>query len=501
MGSKSFITIVCNFAVNMNLSKKYKQHKTDFEAIPQQRPISLPCRVTGCPCRAYLYVPLNGAQPVRCRCKHFADQHSAAPGFTCNACSKCSGFHSCFTCACGQPAYAHDTVVETKQERLAQGKPVGRDVPYAAMGGLTGFSSLAEGYIRLDDSGIGTSSQVSSLSKPEEDDMAFFERRYQERSINRNKDIMKISCSLSEVCPHANSVFGTLDPKKCLVRYIDYGNTEILKRSDIVEIPLDLQFSSVAKNLVFKMSEFVFDRENLAVGDFNLGSNVSLAKIKQDQKLIEENEKLKTEKEVLLERYTALELKVEQTAQELQDLSTSLEAVYGQAKGTDSEEILKKFYDWKCNKREEFTNVRSETEVSLQHLTAWFQSTLKSDDHDESEIEKIKQEVTQLRSSVFQEIYHEQEEYSDPMAYLMVPYYPMANLSAVQASMPLTSEDDNVRSLLCSLIYCRSSVTAEQVVSAECFVLPKETSSPNSEEDTEYSQKKEEEELKVESSD
>ncbi|VCW96628.1 unnamed protein product [Gulo gulo] len=195
---------------------RYKQHKTDFETIPQQRPISLPCRVSRCGCRAYLYVPLNGTQPIRCRCKHFADQHSAAPGFLCNACSKCSGFHSCFTCACGQPAYAHDTVVETKQERLAQGKPVGQDVPYAAMGGLTGFSSLAEGYMRLDDSGIGapsiefldspvtamdhpflkafqassssspltdvgTSSQVSSLKRPEEDDMAFFERRYQER--------------------------------------------------------------------------------------------------------------------------------------------------------------------------------------------------------------------------------------------------------------------------------------------------------------------------------
>ncbi|XP_012496123.1 PREDICTED: protein FAM221A [Propithecus coquereli] len=137
--------------------------------------------------------------------------------------SKCSGFHSCFTCACGQPAYAHDTVVETKHERLAQGKPVGRDVPYAAMGGLSGFSSLAEGYMRLDDSGIGapsvellespvtamdhpflkafqapsisspeiltdagTSSQVFSLRRPEEDDTAFFERRYQERERPRN---------------------------------------------------------------------------------------------------------------------------------------------------------------------------------------------------------------------------------------------------------------------------------------------------------------------------
>ncbi|XP_028645919.1 protein FAM221A isoform X1 [Grammomys surdaster] len=200
---------------------RYKQHKTDFETIPQQRPIDLPCRVSGCRCKAYHYVPLNGTQPIRCRCKHFADQHSAAPGFTCNACSKCSGFHSCFTCACGQPAYAHDTVVETRQERLAQGKPVGQDVPYAAMGGLTGFSSLAEGYMRLDDSGIGApsvdildspvsamdhpflramhtpstsspqplaggnevgpSTQLSSLRKPEEDDMAYFERQYQER--------------------------------------------------------------------------------------------------------------------------------------------------------------------------------------------------------------------------------------------------------------------------------------------------------------------------------
>ncbi|XP_055974598.1 protein FAM221A isoform X3 [Sorex fumeus] len=199
---------------------RYKQHKTDFETIPQQRPISLPCRVPGCKCQAYRYVPLNGTQPIRCRCKHFADQHSAAPASVCHACSKCSGFHSCFTCGCGQPAYAHDTVVETKQERLAQGKPVGQDVPYAAMGGLTGFSSLAEGYMRLDDSGVGvpsiefldspatstdhpflkafqapsssqetqkagTSNQVSSLRRSEEDDMAFFERRYQER-VDKN---------------------------------------------------------------------------------------------------------------------------------------------------------------------------------------------------------------------------------------------------------------------------------------------------------------------------
>ncbi|XP_033064585.1 serine/threonine-protein kinase 31 isoform X2 [Trachypithecus francoisi] len=651
------------------------------------------------------------------------------------------------------------------------------------------------------------------------------------------------------------------------------------------KLTLDLKNENDAGNLT------TFPKESLAVGDFNLGSNVSLAKIKQDQKLIEENEKLKTEKDALLESYKALELKVEQIAQELQnegniliaqrnemqqklymsvedfvlevdesslnkrlktlqDLSVSLEAVYGEAKeGANSDEILQKFYDWKCDKREEFTSVRSETDASLQRLVAWFQRTLKvfdlsveeplisedavdnideilektessvckeleialvdqgdadkeiilntysqvlqkirseerliatvqakykdsiefkkqlieylnkspsvdhllsikktlkslkarlrwklveknnleeSDDPDGSQIEKIKEEITQLRNNVFQEIYHEREEYemltslaqkwfpelpllhpeigllkymnsgglltmslerdlldaepmkelsskrplvcsevngqtillkgysvdvdteakvieraatyhrawreaeeesgllpliflflckSDPMAYLMVPYYPRANLSTVQASMPLNSEealkvmkgvaqglhtlhkadiihgslhqnnvfainreqgivgdfdftksmsqrasvnmmvgdlslispelkmgkpaspssdlyaygclllwlsvqnqefeinkdgipkvdqfhlDNKVKSLLCSLIYYRSSMTAEQVLNAECFLIPKEKSVPNPEKDTEYTPYKKEEEIKMENLD
>lgn len=69
--------------------------------------------------------------------------------------TQCTGYRSPFTCGCGQPGYAHVTVVETREERMTRGHPVGRAVPYAAMGGLTGFSSLAEGYQRLDPSGIG----------------------------------------------------------------------------------------------------------------------------------------------------------------------------------------------------------------------------------------------------------------------------------------------------------------------------------------------------------
>ena len=56
-------------------------------------------------------------------------------------------------------------IVETKEERAARGRPIGNAVPYQAMGGLTGFSSLADGYMRLDNSGIGPPSR-EFLEKP-----------------------------------------------------------------------------------------------------------------------------------------------------------------------------------------------------------------------------------------------------------------------------------------------------------------------------------------------
>ncbi|XP_078395036.1 protein FAM221A isoform X3 [Cetorhinus maximus] len=136
---------------------RYKQHKTDYKEIPIERPILLPCRVTGCRCISFSYVPLNGTHPIRCRCKHFADDHNEMAPYKCKNCAGCAGFHSSFTCGCSHPTYAHTMIVETKEERLARGRPVGPDVPYAAMGGLTGFNALAEGYMRLDSSGIDSS--------------------------------------------------------------------------------------------------------------------------------------------------------------------------------------------------------------------------------------------------------------------------------------------------------------------------------------------------------
>ena len=67
----------------------------------------------------------------------------------------CTGFSAPFTCTCGEAAYKHQTLVETKEEREKRGHPTGYATPYQAMGGITGFSSLAEGYLRLDPSGRG----------------------------------------------------------------------------------------------------------------------------------------------------------------------------------------------------------------------------------------------------------------------------------------------------------------------------------------------------------
>ncbi|CAJ0966203.1 unnamed protein product, partial [Ranitomeya imitator] len=62
---------------------RYKQHKTDFKELPKDRPILLPCKVSKCPCKSYHYAPLNGSQPIRCRCKHFADDHSVTGSYNC----------------------------------------------------------------------------------------------------------------------------------------------------------------------------------------------------------------------------------------------------------------------------------------------------------------------------------------------------------------------------------------------------------------------------------
>ncbi|OXB74563.1 UNVERIFIED_CONTAM: hypothetical protein H355_006433 [Colinus virginianus] len=67
------------------------------------------------------------------------------------------------------------------------------------------------------------------------------------RDVSSVNDLLQLSCALAEACPRASAAFGKLDFNKCQVLYIDYGNSEIINRSEIVEIPENLQYPSVAK--------------------------------------------------------------------------------------------------------------------------------------------------------------------------------------------------------------------------------------------------------------
>ncbi|KFO71133.1 Serine/threonine-protein kinase 31, partial [Cuculus canorus] len=92
------------------------------------------------------------------------------------------------------------------------------------------------------------------------------------QNVSRCNELLELSCVLAETCPRANAILGkpdfskiyggcfsedacwyrcvvqqVINNEKCQVLYIDYGNSEVLNRSDIVEIPSSLQCPSIAK--------------------------------------------------------------------------------------------------------------------------------------------------------------------------------------------------------------------------------------------------------------
>ncbi|KAL1530652.1 hypothetical protein AB1Y20_001552 [Prymnesium parvum] len=114
------------------------------------------CRVEGCGCECFAYVPGRGSSHLRCACKHTHHEHRTAGGRAgpCRACAPggCAGFHSDWRCGCGETYDAHRTVFETAAERAKDGRGSasnlggwGRERPHldAACGGLTGMTSLA----------------------------------------------------------------------------------------------------------------------------------------------------------------------------------------------------------------------------------------------------------------------------------------------------------------------------------------------------------------------
>ena len=121
------------------------------------------CRVDGCKCTCFSYVPGRGSTHIRCACKHDLNDHRDAEGRPC-ACKRegcdCTGFHSNWRCgSCGETYDAHTTVFETKRERALAGKPTEENLggwsdekPHldAVCGGVTRMSSLLSGVERTD---------------------------------------------------------------------------------------------------------------------------------------------------------------------------------------------------------------------------------------------------------------------------------------------------------------------------------------------------------------
>ena len=119
------------------------------------------CRVDGCRCTCFSYVPGRGSSHIRCGCKHIHEDHRTSDGRSApcsHAGCGCSGFHSDWKCgSCGDGYDAHRTLFETARERAAAGKPVEANLggwtdekPHldAVCGGVTRMSSLLSGVER-----------------------------------------------------------------------------------------------------------------------------------------------------------------------------------------------------------------------------------------------------------------------------------------------------------------------------------------------------------------
>lgn len=99
-----FIRLCSVSLTKMLISCRYKQHKTDFEIIPSERPLLLPCRVKKCLCSAYEYLPHNGAAPVRCGCKHLPQDHTEGARHLCRKCES----------KAPEPEWAAGTIEQTR---------------------------------------------------------------------------------------------------------------------------------------------------------------------------------------------------------------------------------------------------------------------------------------------------------------------------------------------------------------------------------------------------
>eukprot|EP00747_Dinoflagellata_sp_TGD_P184938 gnl/TRDRNA2_/TRDRNA2_41066_c0_seq1.p1 gnl/TRDRNA2_/TRDRNA2_41066_c0~~gnl/TRDRNA2_/TRDRNA2_41066_c0_seq1.p1 ORF type:complete len:413 (+),score=71.32 gnl/TRDRNA2_/TRDRNA2_41066_c0_seq1:61-1299(+) len=143
---------------------RYNEH--DWQAFGTRQ---VRCKMPGCPCKCFDYVPVRGSQELRCSsCKRPNQEHRAADR-GCPTGGQ-SYFASSWICSCQESYMQHATVFESRAERESAGRPVDSEwlqqaaregLPVCHMGGLLGFTSLADGidrqYAGLEGDAVGSS--------------------------------------------------------------------------------------------------------------------------------------------------------------------------------------------------------------------------------------------------------------------------------------------------------------------------------------------------------
>jgi hypothetical protein len=165
---------------------RYKNH--NFDNVKTKK---VNCKTTKCKCPMFNYVPVYGSNDVKCLCKHSYTLHDPITK-KCSKCKTCKEFGSKFTCNCTNTYDDHATTIETREERLSQGKSV--DPGWmtsnltAGIGGLNSFSGMMNDVYDL---------EYKALMNPSDKKLEIMEDIYNKKKTNN-----KSSSSNSDVTPY-----------------------------------------------------------------------------------------------------------------------------------------------------------------------------------------------------------------------------------------------------------------------------------------------------------
>lgn len=130
---------------------RYNEH--DWSAFESRQ---VRCLMPGCTCQCFDYIPVRGSQVINCStCKQAYTQHRPSD----HACFGGGGkFTSSHICSCTGTYAKHRTVFESRAERVQAGRAVDtgwmekaarEGLPVCHLGGILGFTSLADGVDRV----------------------------------------------------------------------------------------------------------------------------------------------------------------------------------------------------------------------------------------------------------------------------------------------------------------------------------------------------------------